>query len=71
MAEREEETESTIDQSEKVRWRPEEATTKAMLPWWARDAMKVVTSRELVGRARDGFAFAVNFADNSRIFSAI
>ncbi|KAG5553130.1 hypothetical protein RHGRI_011109 [Rhododendron griersonianum] len=53
MPEREEETESTADQtSGKVRWRPEEASMKAILPWWARDEMKVVTSRDsLEGKA--------------------
>lgn len=47
MSERHDATESTARQSSgKVRWRPVEASTKAILPEWARDDIKVVTSAE-------------------------
>lgn len=45
--EREVETASTArHRSAKVRLRPVAASMKATWPWWARDEMKVVTSRD-------------------------
>lgn len=47
MSERVVATESTADHtSEKESWRPVEASMKAVLPWWGREEMKVVTSWE-------------------------
>lgn len=47
MSDRYEATEFTARHSSgKVRWRPVEASMKAILPAWARDDMTVVTSTE-------------------------
>lgn len=47
MLEREVATESTAFQrSEKVKWWPVAASMRAILPWWAREEMKVVTSMD-------------------------